>query len=143
MARGGVYLAPYAGVLAIAHVFILWWPFIDGHYLIQGVDLRELLWTHNADRCFDIIDSIIINDALIGADVEGGMEKIRTAVLSVYNEAEKQDGNSNDTAGSPPPGLGPRRTGPIQFTEQAEQGYLGLEPAFGVDDDGEAPWEPL
>lgn len=74
----------------------------------------------------NVIDSIVVDDTVAGAQVEGGIEKIRTSILSVYNpssstvlELPSGDG-SHVTAVKPMP----------TYTPQTETGYEGLEPAF-------------
>lgn len=126
MASRGVHLAPYAGVIAIGLHFLTWWQFIDGRYLLQNVDLRKLLQELDGDRAFDVIDSILVDELLSGVDVEGGIEKVRTNILSVYN-GNRIRGSSNDNAG----GMIPREQQPIAWTEQTEDGFAGLEAPLG------------
>lgn len=81
----------------------------------------------DADRAFDVIDSIIVDELLRGVDVEGGLEKVRTNILSVYNNGSKT-GSSNDRAG----GINtPREQQPIKWTDQTEDGFVGLEEPLG------------
>lgn len=91
MAHRGVHLAPYASVLTVGRDFLIWWDFIDGLYLSKGVDLIEVFQEVNAIRAFNVIDALLIEEALRDGKVEGQIEKIRTAILGVYNSNSAEE----------------------------------------------------
>lgn len=63
-----------------------WWPFIYGHYQLQGVDLKKKFETLNAENTFNVIDAILIDDALRGAELkDNGYDKMRTAIVKIYS----------------------------------------------------------
>ena len=93
---------------------------------MRGIDVNELFWSIDATAAFDIIDNFIVEDALTSATVgENALEKVRTSILSAYNRHEA--GRSNDDASGSSPGV-PQ---PIRYTDQTEDGYVGLEAPLG------------
>ena len=77
---------------------------------------------HSAERAFNIIDSIIVDDAIRNGMANGGLEKARTEILKVYNGR----GSSNDEYGES--SYDSREPRPIQYAEETEDGFVGLEP---------------
>lgn len=54
--------------------------------MLQGVDLREIFASLDGEDTFNVIDALIIEDALLGAELEAGtLDKMRTAIIKVYN----------------------------------------------------------
>jgi hypothetical protein len=112
---------------------LTWWPFYDGRQLLRGVDLEQLLETLDADRMMNVVDTLIQEDVLDGTSMtEGGIEKIRTLILSVYNPSLRTSADRDDPEGrfvdSPVSGeIKPKPS----YTAQTEEGFFGIEPPIG------------
>jgi hypothetical protein len=92
--------------------------------LTRGVDLEELFETLSADRMLNVMDTIIVEDITSGAMIEGGTEKIRTKLLSVYNAPER----TNDEVS----GYRPGEVKPMpNYIQPDDDGFAGLEAPLG------------
>lgn len=143
MANRGVHLAPYPSVLAVVEDLLKFWEFIDGHYMLRGVDLLSIFEVQPAWRCFNVIDSIIVDDAVRDGHSNGGIEKARTQILSIYGRkttkpAGELDFDAEDAFFNykPPPQDGEFHEG-LKITDPSK---FKLEPAFGDVDDGISPF---
>lgn len=137
MAYRGVHLAPYSGVLAVGRDFLLWWEFIDGLYLsTYGVDLVELFQRLDADRAFNVIDSILIEEGLRDANTEESYTKVRTALRKVYNgSVNKATKNYDESDYEKMFGTRSDPSKPVKqyipVVEPTEDGYPGLAAPLG------------
>lgn len=59
------------------------WEFIDGYYLLQGLDLNDLFNKLPADRVMNIFESLAVEEAIRDGKAEGAIEKVRTRILKV------------------------------------------------------------
>lgn len=104
---------------------MIWWPFIDGQLLVRGIDLEELFEDLPADRMMNVLDTILVDDSIAGSMVEGGIEKIRTTVLSIYNGKQSEPSSYDPSS--------PRAPKPAHvYTQFDDDGLVsGLEPPLG------------
>ena len=75
------------------------WAFIDGLYTARGVDLYALFDSLDGERSFNIIDSILVEDMIADAQIEGALVKARAAFNKVYDRINTNLQGSNDVAG--------------------------------------------
>ena len=71
------------------------------------------------EQTMDIVDSILVEDTLEDAKHDGVLTKIRTAVKKQYATIESSSGEPS-VVYEPP-----------VYTEQTEDGYVGLPPPLG------------
>jgi hypothetical protein len=77
----------------------------------------------DAERSFNLIDNIFIEESLRDEALQGQLF-LRRAKLNKIHESETDTNTSyNDSRHSD--------TGPIKYTEQTEQGFVGLEAPLG------------
>lgn len=76
----------------------------------------ELFNELDAERSFNIIDNIFVEETIRDAEVQGNLILVRAKLNNVYKR-ESNGSNVNSTSG----------TGPIEYTEQTEEGFMGLE----------------
>jgi hypothetical protein len=76
----------------------------------------------DAERTFNVIDNLIVADAIENALANGGLFEARTKLSKVYDKIDS-DG-TDDFSGN-------NGTGQIEYTPQTEDGYLGLEKPLG------------
>lgn len=68
----------------------------------------------------NMIDAIIVEDAISGAMLEGGIEKLRTGILSVYNGAQVSSSTAQQMPGHT---VKPAHT----YMQMNDEGLLGFE----------------
>lgn len=62
-----------------------WWPYYDGHYLLnKNIDLLELFNDYDHDRVFNMIDNLIIEDSVYDEEHEGHVWKKRASLNKDY-----------------------------------------------------------
>jgi len=76
----------------------------------------------DAERSFNLIDNIFVEDSLRDSLSQGNLNLIRAKVLKVH-EFDSTDTSYNDSRHSD--------NRPIKYTEQTEQGFVGLEAPLG------------
>lgn len=108
-----------------------WWPFIEGRYLLQGVDLREKFEEYDAERTLNLIDAILVDDAIYGADLDkNGLEKIRTQIMKIYKESNFSSYESYDDGR--PAGL---HSGSVLYDDTDDDGnFSGASPFAGINE---------
>src|SRR5690606_16995120 len=95
-------------------------------HLARGTDLRALFEELDGERTFNLIDAILEEDVLRGADLqENGLEKIRTAIMSAYKETPVYG-----TPSSAPAGLHSGRV--LQEQTDEDGNYEGVSPFAGL-----------
>lgn len=75
----------------------------------------------DAERSFNVIDNLIVEDAVENAQAQGALFEARTNLTKAY---DKIDGDGTDDFSG-------NGTGQIEYTPQTEEGYLGLEAPLG------------
>jgi hypothetical protein len=80
--------------------------------------------TLDAERAFNLIDHIFIDDSLRDAELQGNLILIRGKLNKVYDREHKRSSNAEDD-------FHPSGNGPIDYTEQSEDGFVGLEAPLG------------
>lgn len=70
----------------------------------------------DAESTFNIIDNIFVEEAIRDAHAQGNLVLVRAKLNKIYKR-ESNGSNDNSTSG----------TGPIEYTEQTEEGFMGLE----------------
>lgn len=89
MAHGRVHGPPYRGLLAITSALTRYWPFIWGQYRARGVDLRALFAELDGEDAFNVIDSVLQMDVMMGAGLDDdALDKIRTNIMKFYADNE-------------------------------------------------------
>ena len=102
------------------------WNFIDGQYLLDGVDLYALFESLDGERTFNVVDTLIQNDALLGQHLDsGGLEKMRARILRIYKdgEAARPDAMNADLEYSP------RGLHSGTLVSETDSGFTGLREA--------------
>lgn len=78
----------------------------------------------DAERAFNLIDSIFVEDLLRDAELQGALVLTRAKLDKIYNRKTHNRSDEDDseyTSGN----------GPIRYTEQTENGFVGLEAPLG------------
>lgn len=75
----------------------------------------------DADRSFNMIDNIFVEDALRDAQVQGNLVLIRAKVNKIHDREKSTGADDEFHSGN----------GPIEYTEQTEHGFVGLEAPLG------------
>lgn len=70
----------------------------------------------DAESTFNIIDNIFVEETIRDAQANGNLVLIRAKLNKIY---DRESNGSNDTSAS--------GNGPIEYTEQTEEGFVGLE----------------
>jgi hypothetical protein len=70
----------------------------------------------DAESTFNIIDNIFVEETLKDAHSGGNLVLIRAKLNKIY---DRESNGSKDTSAS--------GNGPIEYTEQTENGFVGLE----------------
>jgi len=74
----------------------------------------------DAESTFNIIDNIFVEESLKDAQFQGNLTLIRAKLNNIYDR-ESNGSNDKSTSGN----------GPIEYTEQTEEGFVGLEAPMG------------
>jgi hypothetical protein len=82
------------------------------------VDLRTVFDDLDAERCFNVIDYLVVTDALANTKSQGALKEVRTALDKLYDRIE---GVGSVAKYSPP----------IVYADQTEDGYVGFEKPLG------------
>jgi hypothetical protein len=78
----------------------------------------------DAERTFNLIDHIFIDDSLRDAELGGNLILIRGKLNKIYDREHKRSSSAEDE-------FQPSGNGPIDYTEQSENGFVGLEAPLG------------
>ena len=81
----------------------------------------HLLETLPPERAFNIVDYVVISEALADGEKGGAITKVRAEVRKIYDAA-------NDDPHNP---YNPTNSAPFQETEQTVDGYMGLDAPLG------------
>lgn len=92
--------------------------------------MLELFSTVDADRSFNVIDSIIIDDAIRNGQADNGLQKTRAEILKVYNRVSEFDDLDLPVQFNPETG-GFTNPNIPKYIEPTVSGYPGLEPPVG------------
>ncbi|QFG12217.1 Hypothetical Protein OBI_RACECAR_90 [Arthrobacter phage Racecar] len=68
------------------------WSYVDGHHLRKGVDLKKLFNETDSERTFNIIDDILVEDAIRDAQSDSALTKVRAAIDKAYSPSTGLDG---------------------------------------------------
>jgi hypothetical protein len=74
----------------------------------------------DAESTFNIIDNIFVEESLKDAHFQGNLSLIRAKLNKIYDR-ESNGTDDNSASGN----------GPIEYTEQTEEGFVGLEAPMG------------
>lgn len=77
----------------------------------------------DAERTFNLIDNIFIEESLRDATLQGQLFLQRAKLNKIHEGEANRDTSYNDSRHSD--------NGPIKYTEQTEQGFVGLEAPLG------------
>jgi hypothetical protein len=92
------------------------WSYVDGHHLRKGVDLKKLFNETDSERTFNIIDDILVEDALRNAETDSALTKVRAVIDKAYYPSSGDDGEFNYDYSN------------IEYVEPTEDGYdLGFD----------------
>jgi hypothetical protein len=70
----------------------------------------------DAERSFNIIDNIFVEETIRDAQANGNLILVRAKMNKIYDR-ESNGSKDNSASGD----------GPIEYTEQTEEGFVGLE----------------
>jgi hypothetical protein len=94
----------------------MWWPFIQGRHLRQGVDLAALFKTEGHDRTMCLVEDILVEEKLRNAESQEVLFKLRATVLKEYAKLDSATLDDFDIYDEE------------NYTEQTEDGYVGFAP---------------
>ena len=78
----------------------------------------HLLETLPPARAFNIVDYVVISEALADGEKSGAITKVRAEVRKIYDATNDDPHNPTNSA-------------PFQETEQTVNGYMGLDAPLG------------
>ncbi len=83
MAGGAVHGPPYQGAVAVVQWALDWWPYVDGHFIGRGVDLRTL----PMDRMLNAIQNRMVEESLVTKEVYDAMLRMRNRINGLFGMA--------------------------------------------------------
>lgn len=84
----------------MASVFLKDFAYFDGKALAQNVDILERMETLSASRCWNMLDSMIIQDMLEDAQAQEGLSELRARVKKIYAKIYEDSDSANDNSAS-------------------------------------------
>lgn len=82
--------------MTIAHFFLQNYRYFDGKLLAQGFDILKAMEEMSADRCWNVLDAVIIDDLLQDATSQDGFSELRARVNDIYGKMYGDSSRSND-----------------------------------------------
>jgi len=122
-----VHRPPYVWVQEVISIFSEHWEYLDGRYLVRGVDLLDLIdkYDNDPERVFNLLDSIVTDFIVETSEVQV-RKTMRDRLHYLRKTGTIDEGWSNDEDHRQPDRE--RYPEPIIPTDT---GYPGLEPPVG------------
>lgn len=103
--------------------FLKWWPYYNGHYLLnKGIDLTQLLNDHGSDQVMDMLDNLLIADSVYDQANNGQVMHARASLNKDYGRIGSSVNDEQVRRGAP------RLDGSPNYLEPNDDGiFPGLE----------------